>query len=273
MRRFLSTVAVSAAVVLSPQVVLGQDVIGRTLDPVENLRYVTGSNVAALWGNVQVGPYKADLITTPYPTIPNITLYCVDFANGINGGDTWYADVTSIGTGASDATVGGTLGNTRLGNNPGASLDAYRQSAFLASLFASWASYTADTYTYASSTYSFGNRQGVWSGIHSAVWSIMDATYPGAYTPSEVTNAALANAMAAPFVTLAANALVSNFTGAYAMDFDQWAVVTDVTDPGRQEFLVRTTVAPEPATYVMLLSGLVLLFGVAQMRRRGVAQA
>jgi hypothetical protein len=98
----------------------------------------------------------------------------------------------------------------------------------------------------------------------------MVASFPGAYAPSVVTNTALANAMAAPFVTLAANALVSNFSGVYSMDFSQWAVVTDVTDPGRQEFLVRTTVAPEPATYVMLLSGLVLLFGVAQARRRGM---
>ena len=257
MRRFITGAAVVAALVMSPQLVLGQDFIGRDLQAVETFQYAGGSGVTALWNHVQVGPYSADLITSGNPTVPGITLYCVDFANGVSSGATWDANITELGTGASDAT----LGNTRLGTTAG-NLNLYKKTAFLSSLFSSWASYTSSTYSYGSVTYSFGSRLGVWSGIHAAIWSITNASFPGAY--SATVNVALANAMASPFLTLANTALTGGFVG---MDFDQWAVATDTDLPlGYQEFLVNTAVVPEPGTWVLLLSGLGLLFFVGRKR-------
>jgi hypothetical protein len=255
-----------AAALVLPQATQAQDTIPRALNSQETLKFMPsgGLSTVASYDNVYVGPYKAD-ITSGNPTLPGMTLYCVDFANGITWNHVWTVDVTSIGTGASDAAVGGTLGNTRLGNDPGVSLDNYRQAAFLASLFSSWNSYTSMTYNYGG-TQTFNSKAKVWSGIHGAIWSIMTAGYP----TTAVTTPALANAMSSPFIGLAATALASGFTGQYAMNFDQWSVLTDVTDPGVQEYLVQTTVpqvVPEPETYVLLLSGLMLLWAVSRKRR------
>jgi hypothetical protein len=265
MRRIAGTLILAAALVL-PQAVQAQDTIPRALNSQETLKFMPsgGLTTVASFDNVYVGPYKAD-ITSGSPTLPNMTLYCVDFANGIGYNQIWTVDVTSIGTGASDAAVGGTMGNTRLGNNPGVSLDNYRQAAFLASLFSSWSSYTSLTYNYGG-TQTFNNQTKVWSGIHGAIWSIMTAGYP----TTAVNNIALANAMSSTFIGLAATALASGFTGQYAMDFDQWSVLTDVTTPGVQEYLVQTVtpqVVPEPETYVLLFSGLILLWAVSRKRR------
>ena len=260
MRRFIG-IALLAVLVLAPQQIQAQDLIGRDLAAQEDLKFIAGSGVGASFDNVQVGPYTGD-ITSGSPTLPGITLYCVDFANGITLNHTWTADVTGIGSGASDAAVGGTMGNTRLGNNTG-SLNKYRQAAFLASLFSSYTTYMNNAaFTYSGST-QYTSKKAVYSGIHGAIWSIMTAGYP----TGAVNDAALATAMSSTFIGLANTALAANFAG-YSMDFDNWSVMTDVVNPGVQEYLVQTSVVPEPETYVLMFSGLILLWGVARKRLR-----
>ncbi len=66
---------------------------------------------------------------------------------------------------------------------------------------------------------------------------------------------------------MAKEAADGGFTG---FDFSQWSVFTDKNADGhsygKQEYLVRVNVVPEPATVILLLSGLVVLFGVGRRR-------
>jgi hypothetical protein len=286
MRRFTGTSLLVAALLL-PQAAAAQDVIPRPLNSTETLK-LTGVSQAevASWDNVYLGPYDGAILSGS-PTIPSLTLYCVDFAHGVSVGNVWNVDVTNIGSGASDG-VSGTLGNTRLGNvqaekfypdfppggaSLGYSLDRYRQAAFLASLFSSYATFQDNSaFTYGSNS-QFTSQKEVYSGIHAAIWSIMTDGFPN--TIGGITNVVLAAAMADPFVNMAVSARTLGYTGLTtlgvgfnSMNFDEWSVLTDVVDPGKQEYLVQTTsVVPEPGTYVLLLSGLILLWGVARRRR------
>lgn len=153
----------------------------------------------------------------------------------------------------------------------------YRESAFLASLFSSWSDFASGgsdalTYDYGGSTRSFTDKSAVYSGIHAAIWRITSAgqtgsVFPGNF-PSYGMNASLATAMSQPFFDMATNMGDQGFTGVDQSFFNQWSVLSDKNGAG-QEYLVRTTtVTPEPETYVMLLTGLVMLFGVTWWRRR-----
>lgn len=253
MRRFIQAGAL-AVLALVPQALLAQDVLPRPLAAQEDLTFKTaGEGIVALWDNVYIGPYTGD-ITSGNPTIPGITLYCVDFANEVNFGQSWTANVTNLGPATTDAD----MGNTRLGTAAG-SVDRYRQSAFLASLFSSWSDYTSLTYGGGTA---YANQRGVYSGIAAAIWSIMTNGFPS--TTLGVNNPALAAAMADPFVQLAMSTDLST------RNFSNWSVLTDTRLPGgTQEFVVQTTsVTPEPETYALLFTGFVLLFGVARLKKR-----
>jgi hypothetical protein len=271
MRRSVSA-ALTAALLLAPTALLAQDVLPRPLNAQENLKFLSGGNVVAdWWKSVLIGPYTGT-ITSGNPTIPQITLYCVDFSHEVSAGQTWTANVTDLGSATSDASLGDTrLLNTPLssgGDNPaltGDSFARYSQAAYLASLFSSWSDYAtggADPLTYSGG--SFATQQDVYSGISAAIWTIMTYGFPGSFG-GEITNTALAAAMAAPFVTMA-QTNYANF------DLSGWSILTDAAvvngQPGTQEFLVRTTVTPEPQTYLLLLSGLIVVFAVSWWRRR-----
>jgi len=81
-----------------------------------------GVNGAQMFG-VYVGPYYGTMNGTP------VELFCVDFANEVNFGQQWDANLTPVAFGAD-------LGDTRYGAAPGA-LELYRQAAWLAQQFAS----------------------------------------------------------------------------------------------------------------------------------------
>jgi len=79
-----------------------------------------GANGAQMFG-VYVGPYSGTMNGTP------VDLFCVDFANEVNPGQQWDANLTPI-------TFGADLSETRYGTAPGAS-QLYQQAAWLSLQF------------------------------------------------------------------------------------------------------------------------------------------
>jgi hypothetical protein len=217
----------------------------RSLNPVEKIKF--NSVYPSPYRNTELGvfsgPYMGTLFDNPSSiTGPQITLYCVDKLHSVNSSvPAWEVDVTSLdGTGA--------MTNTRLGDVSG-SLFRYRQAAYLASMFST---------TYASSPEN-------WDAVHAAIWKITSGYSAGSHELSLITS----------LVTQSQEAVEAGFTGHgwYVMTDRSAGNLMDATGGlvssnyvgGTQEFLVRT-VAPEPETYVLLLSGLVAILFVARRR-------
>lgn len=205
----------------------------------EYLDFVGGSGVVSTWttptgSRVYVGPYTGRFATGGV-TSPQFSLICVDFEH--YAGDQW-VNVTNLGSGQSD----GGLGATRLGSAAG-SLSTYRQAAYLGSLFESWQSFGSD-------------RRTVWSGIHAAIWTLMSGSnVPGG------TYAARDN-----FLQLA------SLNGS-SFEADGWHVLSPGQGYNGQEMLIRTNTVPEPSTYLLMGTGLILLFvfGRRRMKQLGTS--
>lgn len=240
--------AVFVAALFAPAVspVSAQDEISRPLGTMEQFSFTGGSGVTATWGGVQVGPYRGILESDP--TNPQLTLYCIDFAHGISSS---YGTIDVWATGIGNPT--GNLGYTRLGayNDFASSLTRYRKAAFLSAQFSAY-DVPGVTET---------ERRAAWSGLHAAIWYVMT---PGFSLLAE----------ASPFLDDLADAMsgVGGDTRWTDFNFDEWSVLTDKNANGEyggvQEYLVRTTVTPEPETYVLLLSGMLGVFVVARRRLR-----
>ena len=101
-------------------------------DPVEVT--FTGVNGVAAFG-YYVGPYYGTINGAP------VTLYCVDFANEVNWGETWEANLTPL--------AGGDLSDTRYGGAVGLpnALTLYEEAAWLTTQYASNPSDYADIQT------------------------------------------------------------------------------------------------------------------------------
>lgn len=260
----LSIFTLAAIVALSATPVAGQDEISRPLGATEQFRFTGGSGVTADWGRVQVGPYEGILESDI--TKPSLTLYCVDFVHSIS---TSYPPINVNVTGIGDPNAD--MQDTRLGAYGGdweSHLLRYRQAAFLSAQFEA----------YDVPGVSEEDRTAAWSGLHAAIWTIMTPGFPN---PDEVarfggyiSNMALAVSQAGIYLDDLAHAMdgVEDDTRWADFNFDEWSVLTDVnangTYGGVQEYLVRTTVTPEPETYVLLLSGMLGIFVVARRRLR-----
>jgi hypothetical protein len=195
-------------------------------DAQEYLDFVSGSGVNGGYG-VQVGPYAGRFTT---PTSPLFSIYCVDYNHYAR--DQW-VNVSALAD-APDALI-----KTRL-NDYG----DYQKAAYLASLF--------DTGTDVDGIPGVDGTSS-WGGIHAAIWSITSGqTLGNDYWRDYYLG--LADANAATFST----------AGWYVLS--PYNVSGGPFDGTGQEFLMRTVSVPEPATFMLLASGLLFLAALSRKR-------
>jgi hypothetical protein len=264
MKRALS-LALALTLAALPNVARAQD--GVTFQDGDQIKLANVDNaVVASWGGVYLGPYTGQLVSDP--TQPMFTMYCVDYDHEISLGQTWTINESNLATSDLSQTREGTSG-----------LGTYQQTAYLASLFDSWNLLSGVQWDPLHSTQTFGqyfasigsgvtwSQRNVWSGIHAAIWSMTAASFP--------TAGSLADALAHAFAVYADYQYGQGFAGT-GINFAEWSVLSPTPLAGTgtaQEMLVRTTVTPEPETWVMLGTGMLLLFGFARKRRPGVGSA
>lgn len=173
-----------------------------------------------------VGPFKATVLSDP--TRPTIDIFCVDILNSISWNRVWNANYTSLGQ--------GNLSLTRRGT---AKIDAYKKAAWLTSKYSTVATTQ-------------------WGGIQAAVWELLNPGNPNG-GGAETAWLNQANQFQA--------------TGGFStFDFSRYTIITDVGAAGRrvgggtQEFITDSHVTPEPGTYLLIGSGLVLMLAFAGLK-------
>jgi hypothetical protein len=207
-------------------------------------KFVSGGTVTAF--GYYVGTYTGAMGTGYTQTV---NLNCVDFFHSVRVGQQWMANITQLG---------GDLSYTRAGARFTNALDLYRQAAYLITQYA-------------------GQTATEIGDIQTTIWRLFDPNGTVAPNPP-------APATALPNWKALAAANFQSLT-----DWRNWAVVTDVNSfqrdasgnylrdsQGRlidnansvQEFLIyQPTVTPEPATVMLLGTGIVGL-GLVHRRRK-----
>jgi hypothetical protein len=190
------------------------------------MKFVNGGSVTD--GHYYVGDYNATENGTP------ITINCVDYFHEVTNGQTWTASVTNLGS--------GDLGNTRGGN---ANLDNYEKQAYLTTFFT-------------------GASNAETVAIQHAIWSFyFDPPVPPGFASYIVTD--LSHTSGVNDAGYWVNQANTNYNGVAAGFYNQFQILTDVTQPGTQEFITAT---PEPSSVALLGTGLIGLVPLVRRRRR-----
>lgn len=184
-------------------------------------------------GTVYISPYEGKI---DGPGSPTVDIYCVDYAHFATLNNSWNVNIARVGAGELATTRGGE-----------SALAKYQQSAWLTMQFSSDASQQ--------------------KAIQSAIWRVMGSSEAPIVTAG---GPGLDPADTQYWIDLAASRYLTDYSSSfYHYNF---AVLTPTNLQDRssaQEFMVRDVIpTPEPATYLMLGSGLLALGVVTRSRRR-----
>jgi hypothetical protein len=191
------------------------------------------------------------------PTTGYVDIYCVDFFHEVHNGQTWDAWFTPL----SSTDFSHTYGVAVRGWDSDIAHQRYNAAAWLATQFPISAATKATS----------------WPMYQAAIWSLMGQTTNSfAVDPASTTSAFTLSIFADGFRTSAEGALndavAGGNTDAFKAQASDWTIISQTgagtVDPASltQEFMTHTSVVPEPATVVLLLTGLLAIGGVAYVR-------
>jgi hypothetical protein len=204
---------------------------------------------ATPYGNV--GPYRFNVYHGPYqlqlmgePGQPTIDAFCVDFEHTVQS--SWNANIVDM-----SGNLSGTRQYSLYGGNETMTRARYQAAAWLAQQMM-----LAPT--------------DQWWSYHGAIWYVMSGP---TLTSSDNFYQPFQNLSLSRRGTVRDLAMAALNTGYATVNADEWAVITPTNmsySSSSQEFITRTpgNVVPEPASVVLLGSGLLVL-GFMAFRRSG----